>query len=90
VELRRVVVDCVDQSHRSAQGKPIRTLADARAYILALPKKRQKDEDVQAACEALLMAAEHPAAILHANIGIGRVVHGKPEQIELPRSRRKR
>jgi hypothetical protein len=72
------------------KGKPIKTLADARAYILALPRKRQHDEDVQAACEALLMAAEHPAAILHANIGIGRVVHGKLEPIEIPKSQRRR
>jgi hypothetical protein len=71
------------------KGKPIKTLADSRAYILALPKKRQHDEDVQAACEALLMAAKHPAAILHANIGIGRVVHGKLDPIELSKSNRR-
>jgi hypothetical protein len=60
------------------KGRPIRTLADARAYLLALPKSRQKDEDVQAAIEAVLMAAEGRGPILHATAGIGSVVHGGP------------
>ena len=70
--------------------KIIRPLSDARAYILTLPKKRQHDEDVQAACEALLLAAKHPAAILHANIGIGRVVLGPIDLVGISASKRRR
>jgi len=66
-------------------GRPIRTLADARDYLLKLPKSRQSDENVQAAIEALLMAADGTGPTLHATAGIGRVVHGGPA-ITLPKS----
>lgn len=58
-------------------SRPIRTLADARDYLLKLPKSRQTDEDVQAAIEALLMAANGTGPTLHATAGIGTVVHGR-------------
>ncbi|WP_338633263.1 hypothetical protein [Afipia carboxidovorans] len=57
-------------------SRPIRTLADARDYLLSLPKARHADEDVQAAVEALLMAANGTGPTLHATAGIGTVVHG--------------
>jgi len=58
-------------------GKPIKTLADARDFLLKLPKSRHKEDDVQAAIEAVLMAAEGRGPILHATAGIGTVIHGR-------------
>ncbi len=55
------------------KGPPIRTLGEARSFILNLPKKRHADDDVNAAVEALLMAAEGRGPILHATVGVGRV-----------------
>lgn len=66
-------------------GKQIVTLDDARKYLLAIPKAKQT-ELVGTAVEAVLMAAEGRGPLLHANVGIGRVVYGpKP-----PREPRKK
>ena len=59
------------------KGKPIEMLADARDYLLKLPKSRHNEDDVQAAIEAVLMAAESRGPILHATAGIGAVVNGR-------------
>jgi hypothetical protein len=61
----------------SPKGQPIKTLADARDYLLKLPKSRHAENDVQAAIEAVLMAAEGRGPILHATAGIGAVVNGR-------------
>lgn len=39
-------------------GRPIVTLSDARAYILALPKSRHHEPIVATAIEAVLMVAD--------------------------------
>jgi hypothetical protein len=44
------------------KGRALKTLADARAYILRLKKADQDSEPWQTAAEALLMAAEGPRA----------------------------
>jgi len=73
-----------------AKGKPIKTLADARDYLLNLPKDRHDAEIVQAAIEAVIMAADGRGPILHATAGIGAVVNG-PVGVQLPKlSRRPR
>ncbi len=41
-------------------GKTLRTLEDARQYILTLPKSEQDSTPWQVAIEALLLAAEKP------------------------------
>jgi hypothetical protein len=43
-------------------GKTLRTLEDARRYILALPKPEQDSTAWQVAIEALVIAAETPAS----------------------------
>ena len=60
----------------SPQGKPIKTLANARDYLLKLPKSRHAEDDVQAAIEAVLMAAGGRGSVLHATAGIGLVLKG--------------
>ncbi len=58
------------------KGKTIVTLSDARAYILKLPKARQKDPIVLARVEAVLMAAEGRGPMLLAQSGVAHIVHG--------------
>jgi hypothetical protein len=47
-----------DDPIRLPKGKPLVTLKDAAAYIMALPKSKQRSPEWQAAAEALMMAAE--------------------------------
>lgn len=54
-----------------ANGKPIKTLADARNYLSKLPKTRHQEEGVQAAIETVLMETEGRGPILYATAGIG-------------------
>jgi hypothetical protein len=67
----------------SPQGKPTKTLTDARDYLLKLPS-RHAEHDVQAAIEAVLMAAEGRTPMLHAMAGIGTVLNGR-KGIHLPK-----
>ena len=62
-------------------GQTIETLADARAYILALPKARQGDAAVQKCIAGLMLAAERPGLELLAQAHIARLVHGEPKLI---------
>ena len=45
-------------------GRKLETLADCRAYILALPEREQKQRHWEHAAEALLRAAEHGGPFL--------------------------
>jgi hypothetical protein len=67
----------LDKTFSSPKEKPIKTLTDARDYLLNLSKSRHREHDVQAAIEAVLMAAEGRGPILHATVGIGIVVNGR-------------
>ncbi len=69
-------------------GKQIVTLSDARKYLLAIPKAKQ-DAAVEAAVEAVLMAAEGRGPTMHANAGVARVVYG-PRPPPEPRPSKKR
>jgi hypothetical protein len=61
-------------------GKPLRTLSDARAYILALPSDQQEQERWQTAAETLLHAAKHGGAWMDfARIGILQALNGGPK-----------
>lgn len=61
-------------------AKPIKTLSDARAYILALPSEQQELERWQTAAEALLHAAEHGGAWMDfARIGMMQALNGGPK-----------
>lgn len=57
-------------------GKPIVTLSDARAYLLALPKSRHHEPIVATAIEAVLMVAEGRGPMLLAQSAMAHVVHG--------------
>jgi hypothetical protein len=78
----------LDKEFVPPKGKPIKTLADARDYLLKLPKSRHKEDDVQAAIEAVLLAADGRGPVLHATAGIGLVLNGR-SGIQLPKSSRR-
>ena len=59
-----------------AKGRPILTLDDARKYLLSLPEARHLEPSVQAATQAVLMAAEGHGPIMRAHVGIAELVHG--------------
>ncbi len=71
--------DRFDRPVKVPAGKPLETLADARDYILALPKTQQKTAPVLTATEALLMAATKTGPILHAQIGMVQLINAKPD-----------
>lgn len=64
---------------RVPDGKPLKSLADARKYLLGLPADVQRSVPAQTAAEVLLMAATKTGPILHAQIGMIQLIHGKPD-----------
>lgn len=56
-------------------GELLRTLADARAYIIALPKSVSALAPWQAAISALLVVAEHKGPTDFARIGMMRALY---------------
>jgi hypothetical protein len=58
------------------EGKAIVTLKDAAAYILKLPKAKQRSPEWQAAGEAVIMAAEDRGPLMHAHVGMMLALHG--------------
>jgi hypothetical protein len=65
------------------------TLRDAAAYIQKLPRSKQEAPEWQAACEALIMAAEGRGPLLHARIGMLRALNaGKPDPKLSPRKKK--
>src|SRR5260370_115268 len=68
-----------DDPIQPPKGKPLVTLKDAAAYIMALPKKASDTEPWQIAMEQLIDAAEGRNFIMHARIGMMRALnHGNP------------
>jgi hypothetical protein len=65
-------------------GEKLETLADARAHLLSLPKSKHQTPAVEAAIEALMMAAEGRGPVMHANADIARLVHGTQKKIPEP------
>jgi hypothetical protein len=64
----------------------LRTLADARAFLLALKPAAQRSAHWQLAAGMLLFAAEAPAAVMFADIAIRKALGaGKPATPGLPR-----
>ena len=59
------------------RGGSITTLSEARDYLLKIPKKRQKSEAVETALDAVLAAAEGRGPMMHANVAMYQLVHGK-------------
>ena len=58
-----------------SDGRKLETLADCRAYVLALPAREQ--ERWQGAVEALLQAAEHGGPFCFiARVAFSRALHG--------------
>jgi hypothetical protein len=59
----------------------LRTFRDAANYIQRLPKAEQDLPHWQAAIEALMMAAEDRAPLLHARVGMLRAMHYGAERV---------
>ncbi|WP_234713351.1 hypothetical protein [Rhodopseudomonas palustris] len=66
-------------------GKPLRTLADARRYILALPEATAQTTAWQAAIEALLVVVEHNGPTDFARMGIMAALNPKGSPVYDPR-----
>jgi hypothetical protein len=60
------------------KGKPLVTLKDAAAYIMALPKKAEDAAEWQAAIESLVLVAELGGPTMFARIGIMRALTRPP------------
>ena len=71
------------------KGKKLTTLKDAAAYIMALPKAKQRSPEWQAAAEALLMAAEDRGPLMHAHVGMLLALHGAKPIPEYDASKQK-
>jgi hypothetical protein len=79
---------CFDDPIPTQTGKPLVTLKDAAAYVMALPKREAEAERWQIAMEQLIDAAEGRNFIMHARIGMMRALNaGKPDP-SLPRRKR--
>jgi hypothetical protein len=65
-----------DEPIQPPKGKAIVTLKDAAAYILKLPKAKQRSPEWQAAGEAVIMAAEDRGPLMHAHVGMMLALHG--------------
>jgi hypothetical protein len=78
-----------DDPIQPPKGKPLVTLKDAAAYIIALPKREAQAQHWQIAMEQLIDAAEGRNFIMHARIGMLRALnHGKPAPATTPRRKR--
>jgi hypothetical protein len=57
-------------------GRTLKTLADCRAYMLALPERQQAEPRWQAAAAALLQAAEHGGPfVMIARVAVSRALN---------------
>lgn len=61
-----------------ASGVCLRTLHDAKVYLMNLPPPADAEQDrlLQDAIEALMRAGENEACVMHGQIGVMRVVGG--------------
>lgn len=59
-----------------ASGACLRTLHDAKVYLMGLPRPSDADKDrlLQDAIEALLRAGENEACLMHGHLGLMRVI----------------
>jgi hypothetical protein len=67
-----------------ADGRALKTLADARAHILKLKKADQDSPEWQAAIEALIFAAEARGPLMHARVGMLRALTRNVERVFNP------
>ncbi len=66
------------------KGKPLVTLKDAAAYIMALPKKEADTAEWQAAIESLMLVAELGGPTMFARIGVMRALNHHVERVLYP------
>jgi hypothetical protein len=66
------------------RGRPLVTLADARAYIFKLKKADQDSVAWQAAIEALLLVANRDGPTMFARIGVMRALNRHVERVFNP------
>jgi hypothetical protein len=62
-------------------GRQLVTLLDAGNYITELPKADQQLDEWQTAVEALMMVAEGRGPLMHARIGMLRVMNRHVERV---------
>jgi hypothetical protein len=72
-----------DRPIKLPSGKIIRTLGDAGRYLDSLSKSRHQDPAFVTALEVVWAAFEGRGPLLHANAGIGQLVHGPRKRPEL-------
>jgi hypothetical protein len=63
------------------KGKPLRTLKDAAAYIIKLPKAEHEAPEWQTAMEAPILVAETNGPPMFARIGVMHVLNRKSSVI---------
>lgn len=63
------------------RGRSLRTLADARRYILDLPPRVTREPEWQTAAEALLLVANHNGPTMFARIAMLRALES-PEHVK--------
>jgi hypothetical protein len=69
-----------DDPIATPKGKTLRTLKDAAAYIMALPKKEADTAEWQAAIESLMLVAELGGPTMFARIGVMRALNRNVER----------
>jgi hypothetical protein len=70
------------------EGGELRTLDDARAYILDLPEEAQQLTVWQNAVEALLLVVKHNGPTMFARIGMMQALDPHPKPPAAPRRKR--
>lgn len=82
-----------DDTIETPDGRKIKTLDDARRYLVtfAVPRQPEKRGMLAIALRAVLGAANGTDLMMHARIAVGRWVHrdAPPKEIERPRKRAK-
>ncbi|WP_167540041.1 hypothetical protein [Afipia broomeae] len=63
------------------KGKPIKTLSDARAYVLTLSKAEQEKPHVVAGVKALMLAADKQVCEFVAQVAVAHIVNGPPKTL---------
>jgi hypothetical protein len=69
-------------------GKPLKTLADARKFLLRLPQSERQSELAQIVIEALLMAAIGTGPLHHAQLSMIELIHRRPASQPPPKKER--
>lgn len=82
-----------DDTIETPDGRTIKTLDDAREYLItfAIPRQPEKRQMLAMALRNVMRAAQRIDLMMHARIAVGRWVHrdAPPKETERPRKRAK-